>query len=191
MKFRQFVAGTLVFVWLCQDSAMARQKTPLPPPSRGPITWGELSKFIVDRKIEAKLSDRTKLQGDVLAVRPDSLVLDITKSSNRKAYPVGQTAIPRTSVADLKFIRVGGPGRLIGGIVGAVGGAFTAGAMAWYLYPAGLIVGPFVVLPIMAVTGYYAGKAADRRRRQIILAPDPVAAAEVPQEVESCDQENQ
>jgi hypothetical protein len=61
----------------------------------------------------------------------DSLGLgvDITKTSNRKAYPKGLVSIPRSEVPSIQLNKpVGHKGLIIGGVVGAGIGA-TAGGL--------------------------------------------------------------
>jgi hypothetical protein len=157
---------------LAQDAALARQAGPAAP-KQVKLTWGELSPFVVNQKISTVLTDGTRLQGEAMAVRPESLVLDIQKSSRKKLHALGQAEIPKGSIRELKVIRVRGPmGRIAGTILGVVGGiAATGGAAVAADSLAMVWVGLLVIVPISAVAGYYAGKLADQRTTRIEIKP--------------------
>jgi hypothetical protein len=171
MSAKQSIALVLVFAWLAQDVAMAGQKLPRIPKD-GRLSWSELGPVAVDRKAKVLLSDGTKVEGEVLAVRPESLVLEVNKTSDKHVWPKGQTEVPRTSVTQFRLVKDSGPGKLIGGIVGTVGGIMTAGVIAYYSGGGAGIAGLFIVIPAMAVGGYYLGKLADVRTRLITIVPD-------------------
>jgi hypothetical protein len=178
MSARQSIAVLLVFAWLAQDVAMAGQKLPRIPKD-GRLSWAELGPVAVDRKAKVLLSDGTKVEGPVLAVRPASLVLEIAKTSDKHAWPKGQTEIPRTSVSQFRLVKDSGPGKLVGGILGTVGGIMTTGAIVALTESAGaLVAGLFVAIPAMAVGGYYLGKLADVRTRLITIVPDEAQVEE-------------
>jgi hypothetical protein len=177
MSSKQCIAVVVVLTALGQPSALAGQTPKITGRTPGRLSWSELSPLVVDRKVQTTLPDGTRIQGQALAVRPDALVMDITKTSNRKAHPKGQAEIPRASVTELAVIRDKGPGKLIGGILGTVGGAFAAGAATYYGGGGGAAAGWLLILPVSAVGGYYAGKAVDRRVTRIVIAPDQPATS--------------
>ena len=173
MLSRQWIAVLLIFIWLGQDLGLARQQPKAVGKTPGRLTWSELAPVVVDRKVGTTLPDTTRIEGDVLAVRSDALVMDITKTSNRKAHPKGQTEIPRSSLMELGVIKDRGPGKLIGGILGTMGGIAAATGLAIATEnAAAALAGYLVVLPLAAAGGYYAGRAADRRVTRIVIAPD-------------------
>jgi len=173
MSTKQWIALLLVFIWLGQDIGLARQQPKAVGKTPGRLAWSELAPVVVDRKVKTTLPDGTRIEGEVLAVRSDALVMDVTKTSNRKAHPKGQTEIPRSSLMELGVIKDRGPGKLIGGILGTVGGVAAATGLAIATEnAAAALAGYLVVLPVAAVGGYFAGKAADRRVTRIVIAPD-------------------
>jgi hypothetical protein len=172
MIAKQSMALVLVFTWLAQEVSFAGQKLPPLPARNARLLWIELGPVAVDRKAKVTLADGTKVEGQVLAVRPDSLVIVVTKTSNKHVWPKSQAAIPRSSVSEFRLLKDSGPGKLIGGVLGTVGGIFGATGAAYYAGAAGLLVGLLIVLPAAAVGGYYLGKAADMRTRLITILPD-------------------
>jgi hypothetical protein len=149
---------------LAQNAAFARQ-TPGNGRNQVQIYWDELPNFVVEQRVSIALPDGARLEGEVLAVRPDSLVLDVQKVSHTKSYQRGQTEIPRASISDIQVIRhQSSTGRIVGGILGVVGGFWAIGGLAYATDSAAVVVpGLILILPASAVAGYYAGKLADRR----------------------------
>lgn len=175
MSRKQCRAVVLLFTGLVQSSALAGQASRASQKTPGRLHWSELAPIVVDRKIQTTLPDGTRIQGQALAIRPEALVMEITKTSNRKVHPKGQAEIPRASVMELAVIKDKGPGKLIGGILGTVGGFALAGALI-VASDGNAAVGwtsLLGVVPAAAAGGYYAGRAVDRRVTRIVIAPDP------------------
>ena len=173
---RKMLAVLAAFGLLAQDAAFARQNPEsLSGKSRQvEIAWNELASLVVDQKISTVLPGGIKLRGDVLAVRPDCLVVDVQKTSNRKLYPPGQTEIPRSSVGELKIIRQRSAAmRIVGGILGAIGG-LAAASWIGVAADSAAVLGPLLILliPLSAVGGYYAGKLADTYTTTIAIRPE-------------------
>ena len=167
---RQSLAVALAFGLLLQDAAFARQ-APTLPSKQVRISWEELSALVIDRKISTTLPDGTRLEGDALAVRPEALVLDVQKTSNKKLHPKGQTEVPRQAVSEVRVVRLRAPVmRIIGGILGGVGGAFGAGALAFVIESVAVMV-PLILLgiPLAAMAGYYAGKLVDTSTTRLLI----------------------
>jgi len=133
------------------------------------LSWSELPSVLVDEKISTVLADGTHLEGEVLAVRPDALVLDVRKTADKKAYPKGQATVPRAAVSAVKIVREQGAVKMAGGIAGGVGAFFLTGLMAYHADSAALVYTLPITVSAGAVGGYYAGKAADRRTRLILI----------------------
>lgn len=91
------------------------------------LAWDELAPLIVERKIAVPLGGKMKVEGEALAVRPDGILIDIRKTSDAGRFPRGQGFIPRDSVTQVRMIREQGPWKLVGSILGTVGGALPAG----------------------------------------------------------------
>jgi hypothetical protein len=174
MLTKQLIAGLLILIWLGQDLGLARQQPKAVGKTPGRLAWSELAPVVVDRRAKTTLPDGTRIEGDVLAVRSDALVMDIAKTSNRKAHPKGQSEIPRGSLTELALIKQKGPGRLIGGILGTVGGVALAAALI-VASDGSVAVGwasLLGVIPAVAAGGYYVGRAIDRRVTRVVIAPD-------------------
>lgn len=178
---RQILAVLVALSVLAQDAAFAEQQRSPLTQNQVEITWDELAGVIVQKRISTVLPDGVKLQGEVLAVRPESLVLDVQKSSRKKLHALGQTEIPRASITEVRVIRHRSAAmRIIGGTLGAIGGVFATGAVGVATESVAAVLPCLLVLiPLSAVAGYYAGKAADRRTTRITIAPDALAVGEV------------
>ena len=98
------------------------------------LRWGELSPLIVDQRVRLHLPEDVTLQGKVLSVRDDGLVVDVKKTSNKKAYPKGQSLIPRADVWLIGLRKRGAKYRAI----------FTTG---------GIVVGAGIGLAVALATG--------------------------------------
>jgi hypothetical protein len=148
----------MVALLLSQSTAMAA-------PKPVEVKWSELGAIISGRTVELILLEGPKLRGDVDAVREDALVLDVTKTSDVKAYPKGGATIPRASVTTLKLERPRGHwGRTVGSLGGLMAGAALGGlgdnlTAAFY----GAVAG--------SIAGYYIGKAADKKGTVIRIVP--------------------
>lgn len=167
---RQSLAVAVAFGLLWQDAAFAQQ-APTLQSKQVQISWEELSALVIDRKISTTLPDGTRLEGEALAVRPEALLLDVRKTSNKKLHPKGQTAVPRPDVSEVRVIRLRAPVmRIIGGILGGFGGAFGAGALGFVIDSVAVVV-PIMLLgiPLSAVAGYYAGKLADTSTTRLLI----------------------
>jgi hypothetical protein len=181
MLTKQCIALLLSFAFLSQGTGLADEVTQAIKQKHGLLAWSELEALVVDRTAKTTLADGARIEGDILAVRPEALVIDIRKTSDKTGHPKGEAAIPRGLVTGLQLIRHSGPGRLIGGLLGAVGGCALAGVITFYNPGAGAILGWTVLLPGAATGGYYFGKTLDRRVTKITIAPEN---SELAQEVQ-------
>ena len=95
------------------------------------LRWEELSGVAAGKDVDLRLTDGTRLRGELLVVRPDSLSIDVNKTSNEKAYPKGQREVPRASVSEFEMRRLkSAKWRVVGTTLGVVGGIFTAAGVA-------------------------------------------------------------
>lgn len=179
---RRFLAVVVAMGVLAQDAAFARQALTVPNKNQVQITWEELAGIVVEQNVATVLPDGVRLQGEVLAVRPESLVLDVHKSSKKKLHPLGQTEIPRASVTEVRVIRHRSAGlRIAGGILGAIGGLAAVSGLGFVTESFAVVIpGLLVLVPISAVAGYYAGKLGDRRTTRLSIRPSaaPTGAEE-------------
>jgi hypothetical protein len=167
---RQSVAVLLALTLLAQQMAYARQGPP-GKPGRVEISWQELENLVIDQKIALTLPDGTRIKGSALAVRPESLVLVVSKSSLRSVHPLGQTEIPRASVSEIRILKErNSVMRIAFGVCGAIGGIFAVGALAYASDAAGVIVpGLLLIIPMTTVAGYYLGKMADSYSTRLLI----------------------
>jgi hypothetical protein len=150
----------------CQTSVMAESK-PLE------LKWTELAPMISGHRVELVLNEGTTVSGEAAAVREDTLVVDVSKSSGTKQYAKGNAAIPRNSINLIKLQRSsGGWGRTLGTVIGVVAGMGIGGYTAAHMDSAGPAIAVVVaVTSATAVAGYYAGRNLDRRVTLIRILP--------------------
>jgi len=150
-----FVAIALVG----ESTAMAAQK-PLD------LTWEEVGSRIQGKEIELTLRGGTTVGGEVAAVREESLVLNLHKTSDPKSYPKGRATIPRASITVLNIKETRGRwGRKMGAGLGTLAGVLAGGYIVGTTAPsAGSGLAIFgAIAGAATVGGYYLGKAADTR----------------------------
>jgi len=136
------------------------------------LRWIELAPVVVNHKVKAVLPDGTEIQGLVVAVRDDALVLNV---KSRKGYPTGQNVIPRASLSTLQIDDFrGAGGRTIGVIVGALGGLILGGDLvAHTANTEAVAVSSFLgISTASAIAGYYAGRTRDHNVTMIRIVPE-------------------
>jgi hypothetical protein len=146
------------------------------------IPWGEIAALVNHQTVALVLPDGTMVEGRVVAVEPDALVLDIKKSSEPRSHPAGQTSLPRSSISVLQLKQVKGNRRWLGAVIGAGAGGVAGWLLAEGVFHvsgeglnpskapvvagsvAGLVVGA-------AAIGYFAGRKSDQRVTFIKIIP--------------------
>ncbi len=140
------------------------------------LKWNELGPVIAGHQVKlVLLSGGAQIQGEAIAVRENTLVLNVKKTSDRRSYPRGQNAIPRASVTTLQFETVrGSGGRAIGVIVGALGGLILGGDLVVHSAhsEAAAICSFFGISTGSAIAGYYSGKKHDRQITMVKILPE-------------------
>jgi hypothetical protein len=90
--------------------------------------WNELAPLITGKRVWLRLNGGVRIAGTVREVDSLGLKVDITKTSNRKAYPRGLASIPRSEVPTIQLNKPAGhKGLIIGGAVGVGFGATMGG----------------------------------------------------------------
>lgn len=135
------------------------------------LYWSELGRVIVEREVSAPLADGKRVQGEVLAVREEGILMHVRKTSS-KQFGRGQQLVPREAVTELKIIRRQGPFKLVGGILGTIGGGAAVVGIGFVTAGAGALPAALLLWPMCGVGGYYAGKAADKRTTVISVMPE-------------------
>lgn len=146
------------------------------------IPWSEIAALVDHQKVSLVLPDGVTVEGQVLAVEPDALVLDIKKSSDPRAHPPGRSSIARSSVSVLQLRQIKGNRRWIGAAIGAGGGVVAGWLLAegvFHVSGEGLnpSKAPVVVASVaglvagVAAIGYFAGRKGDNRVTFIKIIP--------------------
>jgi len=140
------------------------------------LRWNELSGVAVGKDVELHLNDGTRLQGELLAVRPDVLSIDVSKTSNKLTYPKGQREIPRASVSTFQMRRMKtARWRVVGTTAGVVGGIFTGAGvgvgLCRYECGGGAVWGGIGVGVAVAILGNRLGHEADIQTTIVKIIP--------------------
>jgi hypothetical protein len=132
MSARTFLAavGFLLIAVSPLRANSKNQQSARPQAAAVSLQWEDLGPLIAGREVEIVLPDGAKLKGDVFAVRHESLVLDIKKTSDKSLYPKGQNILERASVTSLLLRKKTIRWRVIGTIAGTVLGLFAGGYVA-------------------------------------------------------------
>jgi len=141
------------------------------PPAE--IRWNDLAMLIVGHRVSIPLSEGV-VEGEVLSVRDDSLVLDIGKTSNASRYPKGQTPISRAAVTEVWLAeRRSTGGRILGTAVGALTGVVAGAEIAVHgTHSEAAGVSAFTATAVACTLGgYFAGRSADRHVRLLRIRP--------------------
>jgi hypothetical protein len=144
-------------------------------PRQAQLKWEDLASRITKKKVAFVLPDGTRVEGKVIAVEPDGLRLNVSKSSNRQAQPKGKHLVARQGLSVLRVTEYRKLGRVLGtlGAVGLAGGIVAASSIDLYEGPLVVIVPAVIAGGIAgaAVGGYYTGKAIDKRVAEIRIVP--------------------
>jgi hypothetical protein len=180
MKSRKSAAVVVGLVFLLQSCPVwAREQKQSGPEKHYRLQWGDLAGMITGQKVSTVLPDATRLEGKVLAVEPQALVLNLTKTSDRRAYPKGQASIPRASVSVLRLSKPGGHvWQIVGGILGSFAGLFVGGLVgAWAGGDEGMLAGLGVGAVAGGVGGWWGGRISDRRVMVLEVVPESTKPA--------------
>ena len=133
-----------------------------------PLRWSELEPALARGKIRALLPNGSRIEGKVIAVQPEAMRIEITKTSDRSLQPGGPALIPRSSISVVEVVRYGARWRAVGAAIGPAlviaAGAGVAGSGAGTVNDIGKYIGYGAAAVIgTGVGGYYLGKRADRR----------------------------
>jgi hypothetical protein len=147
--------------------------SPMPQPAPAPpeaaalleLRWEELQPLILGQRVTVTLADGASVQGDVLAVRDDALVVDVGRRPVPAAVQPGGR-LPRSAVATIRLERTGGAGgRNLGTIIGVLTGVVVGGYVTSQVADSAGTGIPLFLGLASAITagGYYAGRRIDRR----------------------------
>jgi hypothetical protein len=165
VHFRRCIVAVVVACLF--QSGLEAQTRPLE------LRWNELAPIVLGQTVELTVPGAT-VKGEIVAVRDDSLVMDVQKTSNATSIPKGSASIPKSSVTLLKVRRNRGNwGRNLGVTVGVLSGVVIGG------YTAGTntnkaSTGIPLFLSIasgISIGGYFLGKQLDRKTTLIRVVP--------------------
>jgi hypothetical protein len=136
-------------------------------------SWIELSQTVKDDwTIRLQLPDATVVEGNGARFTGESLMIQVSKSSNPQAHPAGELAVPRNAVKTLEVRgrRIGG--QVLGLAVPLGAGAAIAGAGGRKgAFQGGGLMLAGCILGLAAIPLYFAGRSRDRRWETITVAP--------------------
>jgi hypothetical protein len=139
--------------------------------------WSDLTPFIGDHSVALTLPDGARIEGRVIAVEPQTLVIDVRKTSNPQAHAKGRQSIPRDQAKSVVVNRPTIRWRVVGTSVGAVAG-FPIGLVAAVkeegIFSKGNGYTAVFIAAIagLATAGFLIGWAADRRKTTVTIIPD-------------------
>ncbi len=168
---RGFCAAFLLAVILASFPHQSMAKT-----NTIELRWDELSGLAVGKDIDVRFTDGTRVQGELLAVRPDALSIDVSKTSNKATYPKGQRNIPRASVSAFEMKRLKtARWRVVGTTAGVVAGIFTGAGVGVGLCRhdcgAGAVWGGIGAGVGVAILGNRLGHEGDMQRTVVKIIP--------------------
>ncbi|MEP7355170.1 MAG: hypothetical protein ABI824_18220 [Acidobacteriota bacterium] len=165
MTLKRVIAYVLLFAM--SQTALLAKSTPLQ------LRWTELASLIVTQKVELTLKDGSKVRGEAIAVREETLLVDVARSSGATHYNRGSGEIPRNSITLIQVQKTGGAwGRRLGTTVGLLVGFGVGGNAAFHTNSAGAGTAVFVGIAAgIGVLGYYVGRSLDTRETQITILP--------------------
>jgi len=140
------------------------------------LRWDELSGLAVGKDVDLGLTDGARVQGELLAVRPDALSIDVGKTSNKGTNPKGQQEIPRASVSTFEIRRLKtARWRVVGTSAGVVAGIFTGAGVGVGLCRhscgAGAVWGGIGAGVGVAILGNRLGHEGDMQRTVVRIIP--------------------
>ena len=145
---------------------------------RHTVVWEALPVLLNgEEKVTIRVSDGA-IRGDVVSVQDNGIHLQrITLATDRQRYPAGSDAlIPRDAVQEIRFDTLRGSRRMVGGLIGGIGGLVAGPWIAVTIAKprdgigvaglAGLVLGPLG----FGGLGYHVGKQADRETTILTIA---------------------
>ena len=143
------------------------------------LEWRDLDGMVRGRGIDITLPSGVQLKGRVTSVELDALMLDVRKTSNKRAYPKGRAVVPRPEVTQFTLARKEGHtwsavGASIGGTIGA---GVAAGLVQVVEGDGQRAAAAALAVGLPAAIGYGLGWGADHEYVNVIVVPDGSGAA--------------
>ena len=145
-------------------------------PSIVRVKWDQLQDIVTARNIRLVMPDGASLEGKVLAVKPDALVVKLRKTSNPTVYPKGRFELLRTQLRTIEILNRTKRWRIVGVSLGTTAGFFGGLAAGWATgdvwKPAAGFYGPWIgIWGAGTVAGYWIGNVADRHNTTVLVEP--------------------
>lgn len=141
-------------------------------------TWSGFQQQATRQKLSSRaarisLDTGGEFKATFLRAEDDGLVVRANKQTRRWATSRGEAKIPRDSVSGIRFTGKVGRGGLIGGLAGLGAGAGIVAALAssWSSgdCEGNSCGGVLLLIPVLAVVGYFAGHAVDKRAPAFLI----------------------
>ena len=132
-------------------------------------TWNELQ-GLTGRDVQLVLARGAVVEGELVAVEPEALILQVKRTSDKAAMPKGRASVPRKEVKVLGVRRSGKKFRVIGTIAGAWFGLGLGSYAALRTDSAGAALATLAgVGGGLTTLGYFLGDAGDHRLTTIVI----------------------
>jgi hypothetical protein len=133
------------------------------------LTWNELS-TLSGRTVRIVMPSSAVLSGKLTAPSPEGLVIQVEKTTDKKAYPKGRFVVPRGDLKTFQVVSKRKMFRTIGAICGAWGGLGLGVYAAIHTNSVGAGLATMAGVGGGAtVLGYYLGNAADTKTTTIVI----------------------
>jgi hypothetical protein len=135
--------------------------------------WEGLS-VIIGQNVRVVMPDSARIEGKATSVAVDALEIEISKTSNKSAYPKGKFLVARATLKAVDVVRPTKQWRIVCvSIAAAVGTLFGIGAVnsAKSSGFGGASAGLGAAAVGMPLLGYFIGNAADRRVITYVITP--------------------
>lgn len=139
------------------------------------LEWRDLDRIIRGSRISLVLPSGIRLEGDVVTVESDELILNVRKTSDKHAYPKGHATVPRPEVTRFRVVQKRGyTWRAVGTAIGAGGGLVVAIPVGSYLHNEGgsAALSSVLLVGVPAGLGYLVGSSADSNVMEIAVEPE-------------------
>lgn len=130
-----------------------------------PIEWEMTTAAFGGRKAIVKLDSGARIEGTWLGVTPTTFTMDVDRTKGRNRPSKGVQTFERSSIVELRSQERRIRGRVIGGILGYLGGLPLA-----YQMPSAAVGVPVLVAVLTAT--HLAGKASDKSTRVVHIKPE-------------------
>lgn len=144
--------------------------------SKVTVYWGGLT-VVTGKTVSIVMPGGAIITGKAKGLEPDALVVEVTGTTDRRAYPKGVLRVPRTSLRVLEVKTKGSLGRIVGTVLGTaaggVAGAYAVIGLVWNspsAQAAPALAGIGCVTGGM-VAGFLVGNAVDTHSTTIEIAP--------------------